>query len=79
MTWGFACSMTITSLPSTVLVATVCCELVSKVSFSTALARIRCTESMTSSGWAKNAFPSSVVHWMFPAIRSMTSGTATMD
>ena len=69
--------MTITFSPSTTSVSTVCCVLLTSVLVPWALARMRWTAAMTSSGCARKALPSSVVHWMFSDRRTIKSGTAT--
>src|SRR6266576_3987444 len=66
MNCGLAGSIAIASSPpSTVSVSTFCCSLVFNVPLRCALARMRCTASITSCCCARNAFPKFVVQPTF--------------
>ena len=57
-------------------VSTFCCSFVVSAPVPWAFLRIRWTASMTSLCCARNALPSSVVHWMSSARRFTASGSA---
>jgi hypothetical protein len=58
---------------------TFCCSLDFRLPADCACLRKRCTESITSLGWARNALPSCCTQSGFEAIVSSTCGNATSD
>ena len=62
-----------------VAVMTFCCGVDFNVPVCWAMARKRCTESMTSCGWARKALPRFSTHGAFSPINASREGKATSD
>ena len=62
-----------------VAVMTFCCGVDFNVPVCWAMARKRCTESMTACGWARKALPRFSTHGAFSPINARREGKATSD